>query len=312
MFNPVARSGLTAFDIILTINALPDTRNIEELRGEPKNMKISFVILTWNSEAYIEKCICSLLAISAMDVRIYVVDNCSADRTVPIMRSLCEGAGGDRIELIRMDRNEGVTKTRNMALRRVMESSGPRDYVCVLDSDTEFNEPALRALIQCLEDDPSIGVVGPRMYGVDGGVQQSARNIPTLQEKILKVIPFRFGQRLGDHMQGDDCATMTEATSVGYLQAACWVMRVSVLERVGLFDEAFYYAPEDVEFCIRVWKQGLRVVYCPRAGIIHRWQRLSRKKLLSKHNLEHIKGLFYMYRKHGFVFSDRRIRRCMF
>lgn len=275
-------------------------------------MKISFVILTWNSEAYIEKCICSLLAISALDIKIYVADNGSEDRTVPIMLALCAKPGGNRIELIRLDRNEGVTKPRNMALRRVMESSGPQDYVCVLDSDTEFNESALRALIHYLEDDPRIGVVGPRMYGVDGEIQQSARNIPTLLEKFFKVVPFRRGQQLGNRMQGVDCATITEVTSVGYLQSACWVMRASVLKRVGLFDERFYYAPEDVEFCIRVWKHGLRVVYCPQAGIIHHWQRLSRKKLLSKHNLEHIKGLFYMYRKHGFAFSDKKIRRCMF
>lgn len=275
-------------------------------------MKISFVILTWNSEAYIEKCICSLLAISAPDTKIYVVDNGSGDRTVRIILALCAKPGGNRIELIRLDCNEGVTKPRNMALKRVMESSGPQDYVCVLDSDTEFNESALRVLIQCIEDDPSIGVVGPRMYGLDGEVQQSARNIPTLLEKFLKVVPFRSGQRLGNRMQGVDCTTITETTSVGYLQAACWVMRVAVLERVGLFDERFYYAPEDVEFCIRVWKQGLRVVYCPQAGIIHHWQRLSRKKLLSKHNLEHIKGLYYMYRKHGFAFSNKKIRQHIF
>lgn len=275
-------------------------------------MKISFVILTWNSETYVEKCIYSLLAISTIDTQIYVVDNGSCDRTVPIVLALRDGQRGSRLQLIRLERNEGVTKPRNMALRRALMDSRPQDYICVLDSDTEVNEPALQALLQCLEDDPSIGVIGPRMYGVDGAVQQSARNIPTLQEKLLKVLPSRRGQELGNRLQGADCAAIERLIPVGYLQAACWMMRASVLEQVGLLDEAFYYAPEDVDFCIRVWKHGLRVMYCPQAGIIHHWQRLSRKKLLSKHNLEHLKGLFYMYRKHGFIFSDQTIRRCMF
>lgn len=275
-------------------------------------MRITFVILTWNSEAYIEKCICSLLSISAIDIKIYVVDNGSNDHTVPILLALHDRLVDDCLELICLDHNQGVTKPRNMALKRALVDSGTQDYICVLDSDTEVNEPALRALLQCLNADPSIGIIGPRMHSADGTVQQSARNIPTLQEKLLKVLPSRRCHELGNRMQGIDCATVDQLIPVGYLQAACWIMRPNVLNQIGLLDEAFYYAPEDVDFCIRAWKDGLRVMYCPQASIIHHWQRLSRKKLLSKHNWEHLKGLLYMYRKHGFLFSDKTIKRCMF
>ena len=50
---------------------------------------------------------------------------------------------------------------------------------------------------------------------------------------------------------------------VGYLMSACWMMRPTLFDEVGLLDENIFYAPEDVEFCIRVWKKN-------RYFIVHR------------------------------------------
>ena len=75
---------------------------------------------------------------------------------------------------------------------------------------------------------------------------------------------------------------------------------------IGYLDENIFYAPEDVDYCIRTWQAGLRVMYCYDADILHHWQRLSRKQLISKHNWEHIKGLLYMFSKHRYVFSAKK------
>ena len=71
----------------------------------------------------------------------------------------------------------------------------------------------------------------------------------------------------------------------GYLMSACWMMRPTLFDEVGLLDENIFYAPEDVEFCIRVWKKGKRVLYCPQAQILHHWQRLSPQKALEQAQL---------------------------
>ena len=98
-----------------------------------------------------------------------------------------------------------------------------------------------------------------------------------------------------------------EVSPVGYLMSACWLIRRECIEDIGLLDENIFYAPEDVEYCIRAWKKGWHVLYDGRCSIIHEWQRLSRKKLISKHNWEHIKGLMYLFNKYGFYFSSERI-----
>ena len=45
--------------------------------------------------------------------------------------------------------------------------------------------------------------------------------------------------------------------------SCCWFMRREVIERVGPLDELIFYAPEDVDYCLRAWKSGLAVVYYP-------------------------------------------------
>lgn len=91
-------------------------------------------------------------------------------------------------------------------------------------------------------------------------------------------------------------------------------MRRDVLDEVGLLDERIFYAPEDVDYCIRVRRTGFRVVRCFGATITHEYQRISKKRLLSKTNLEHVRGLAYFFRKHGYLFDARkalRLKECI-
>ena len=84
-------------------------------------------------------------------------------------------------------------------------------------------------------------------------------------------------------------------------------MKTSLLCEVGMLDENIFYAPEDVDYCVRVWEAGYRVVRCWNANIIHEYQRISKKKLLSKMNLEHVKGLIYYFIKHGYFFKQKNV-----
>ena len=80
--------------------------------------------------------------------------------------------------------------------------------------------------------------------------------------------------------------------------SACWIRRRDAYDQIGLLDEHIFYAPEDVEYCLRSWSLGLKVIYYKNCTVLHHWQRISRKKFFSKHNYEHIKGLKYLKRKY--------------
>ena len=70
-----------------------------------------------------------------------------------------------------------------------------------------------------------------------------------------------------------------------------------------------YRRKSRLRICIRVWKAGYKVAFCPEARIIHEWQRLSKKKLISRMNLEHLKGLAHMFRRHRYLLSAEKLRK---
>lgn len=259
---------------------------------------ISFVILTWNSEKYIEKCLRSIDTIRAFNTKIYVIDNGSKDGTISVLDRIKSQLTHTQFEVIPLSCNRGTTVSRNLGLNKACENSR---YICVLDSDTIINEAAMKQLVETLAEDPSIGIVGPVLQGLDGSLQNSGRAIPTLPLKLLKVLPSKALREKG--ARKELIPKTRNVTDVGYLMSACWMMSSSLIKQIGLLDENIFYAPEDVEYCMRAWKYGYRVCYVKDASIIHVWQRLSRKKLLSKHNWEHVKGLFYLFHRYRCYFS---------
>ncbi|WP_286152937.1 glycosyltransferase [Sporofaciens musculi] len=275
--------------------------------------KVHFVILTWNSEKVIGNCIDSLLAFQNIAVHIWIVDNGSTDRTLKIVDERKTALKGiNKAVLFPLKENVGTTVSRNIVLRKLLEIAQRDEYICVLDSDTQVTEEAVHILISELESDSRNGIVGPQLYSPDGTLQVSGRNIPTIGEKLKSLLFDKISLKTARAMQEQYQTKQDSAYPVGYLLSACWLMKPLLLEKVGLFDEEIFYAPEDVEFCIRVWKKGLRVMHCPKAKILHHWQRLSRKRLFSIHNYKHIKGLFYMFIKHRYCFSNKKIRKLMF
>ena len=272
--------------------------------------KLGFVILTWNSAGVIEACLRSVLDMHCFCIEIVVVDNGSTDESAFITEQVFAAArknhDGNLIQ-IRLGCNKGTTAPRNLGLQTLSRFSP--DYYCILDSDTVVNEHAFLRLISELESHRHYGLVGPAMRLRDGSIQNSARAFPTLTEKTLKAIPVQFFQNKGSAMERmTPSAAEGVSLPVDYLISACWLFRPELLERAGYLDEHIFYAPEDAEYCIRVWKAGYQVAYCPEAVIAHEWQRLSRKKYFSRLNWEHIKGLAYMFRKHGYLFSAEKLR----
>jgi len=270
------------------------------LGREARPRRIAFVILTWNSEAHIERCLGSILAFRDIDVLTYVVDNGSSDRTLAILQRF---EPDPRLSVFKQRKNLGTTVSRNIALRRVPSDV---EYVCVLDSDTRVNEAAFAAMIDALERNPGVGLVGPIMCSSAGATQLSGRNLPSVGIKLRKACPLAPVAEKGAAMEIPRAPVIDGLQQVEYLLSACWFMPRRVLEEVGFLDEAIFYAPEDVDYCVRVQKAGYRVALCHEVEIVHEYQRLSKRKLLSKLNLEHLKGLAYYFAKHGYLFNPKR------
>lgn len=270
---------------------------------------LGFVVLTWNSQNCIGNCIKSIQRMNSHIIvpHIAVIDNGSSDNTVKIIKDVFAEAESVDSKLFELDKNWGTTYSRNIGVKHFLDLK--IDYICILDSDTEVNATAMENLIAVLEENPKCGIVGPRMHDRNYVYQRSGRQIPTLTEKVMKVVPIKALQQKGTAQEAVISASGTGSVEVGYLMSACWMMKSSLFHEIGLLDEKIFYAPEDVDFCIRSWKAGKSIRYCYDADILHEWQRLSRKKLFSKHNYEHLKGLAYMFAKHKYLFNSEKFMR---
>lgn len=266
------------------------------MRLDFRKAKVGFVILAWNSEAVIKPCLESVLALDCADLDVWVVDNGSTDSTSCILAEL--SSAHSNLHVIISDKNLGTTISRNKALKEIEPTT---DYVCILDSDTVVNQAAFDQMVAVLVSNQEIGVVGPTMSSSNGSVQLSGRNLPTLGIKLGKAWPFGNVSERAAKAEEPKAAIVNGVQDVGYLLSACWMLTKQTLDRVGLFDEKIFYAPEDVDWCVRCHTAGLRVVRCYEAHIVHEYQRLSHKKVFSKMNLEHIKGLVYFFRKHKYL-----------
>ncbi len=258
---------------------------------------ISFIILTWNSEKHIDGCIRAILKTVNSEkytYEIFVVDNGSKDNTRNILNSLIKEFPGI-IETIFFDHNTGTTFSRNQALKRITG-----DFICVIDSDVEILEGTIDHLINMLKENDRIGLIAPRLVYGNGRLQKSTDYFPTITRKLYR---FFFLKALEKKTQGDETDDLLKKKEVDYAISAFWLFPKKVIKKVGFLDEKIFYAPEDADYCLRLWGCGYKILYDPTVSAIHNAQEISRGFKMNRAFLEHIKGLIYYFLKHHYFFK---------
>lgn len=265
---------------------------------------ISVVLVTWNSGRYVKRAIDSVLASARRageDAEVIVFDNGSSDDTCAV---LDRAYGADpAVSLIRSARNVGTTVSRNACIRRARGR-----YVLVLDADAELDAGCIAAFTGFFERFPDTGVACPIVMFPDGSRQESYRRFPTLATKILRIVSSLFGAGEAARVRDESYDSPPYAPRVlrpDYAISACWMIRKETFDGVGLFDERMFYAPEDVDFCIRAWQAGFPVALCEEAIVVHHCQRVSYRSL--RMGVHHALGLARLFWKHAYVFSRRRL-----
>jgi GT2 family glycosyltransferase len=169
-----------------------------------------------------------------------VVDNASTDDGAVLI-----GKNHPSVRLIVNANNRGFAAANNQALAVCRG-----DFILFLNPDTEVQPEALRRMMAYLENNPHIGLAGPKIVNPDG----------TLQESISYRYP---GQKhTGDELRG-------LKGTIACVLGAAMIARRECLTVVGGFDEDFFLYGEDQDLCLRMRRAGKEIGYIAEAVIMH-------------------------------------------
>ena len=205
---------------------------------------------------------------------IVIIDNASPGDDVDYLRGFVqENQLSDCVEIIANPDNSGFGTGNNIAMRSVLEqakSSGAPapDYFFLLNPDAWVQPGAIKTLTDFLEKTKNAVIAGPRLEGEDGTIQRSNfRFFTVLGEFEQTVRTGIFTKILKSRSvlapQGD------EIVKAQWVSGAAFMMRVSMLEKSGMFDEDYFLYYEETDLMLQMQRKGLDVYYVPDARVVH-------------------------------------------
>ena len=213
---------------------------------------VHIVILTHNGCEYTIRAIDSLKTMTYPNYDLVVVDNRSTDTTVEKIREKYPF-----ITLLIQPSNKGFAAAANSGLQRAMEQKA--DYALIINNDVLVMPSMLTHLIEAMT--PDVGAAAPMIYFLDNPKQ--------IWSIGFARHPFLLEAYGGARGQIDEGQWLVPV-DVDYLLGCALLLRVSVLEEVGLFDDRFFFYYEDLDLCLRIQKKGYRLITVPKAKMWHK------------------------------------------
>jgi hypothetical protein len=206
-------------------------------------------------------------------------DDLPAERILVVLNDPREVAVREIVDLMRDAvvvsplRFRGYGANLNLGVSVLLPSLG----VCVLaNDDVVFASGSLRRMLDVLENDSSVGVVGGRLLSPNGSEQTSFARFPSARGELALAAGFsgrhnriRRGPAPAAKAAPEVTGARTRVATVDWVNGAALVVRREVFEAVGGFDEDFFLNYEEVDFCWRVRRAGWSVAWCEGAAVTH-------------------------------------------
>jgi N-acetylglucosaminyl-diphospho-decaprenol L-rhamnosyltransferase len=251
---------------------LTGTESVSEHNPETELLDVSVVIVSYKVRDLLRECLRSLVHdLEKLRGEVWVVDNASGDGSVEMVE-----AEFPWVRLIRSSWNRGYGAANNLAIRQARGR-----YVVTLNPDTVVPPGALLDTIAEMEAHPDIGALGPKLVLADGSLDRACRrSFPSPEVAFYRL--FGLAKLFPNHprfarynlLNVDEDTPLDVDSVVG----AFMLVRREVIERVGMFDEAFQLYGEDLDWAYRIKAAGWRVRYHPAVVVLHLKGQSSRQR----------------------------------
>jgi N-acetylglucosaminyl-diphospho-decaprenol L-rhamnosyltransferase len=171
------------------------------------------------------------------------------------------------------------------------------DAVLSVNPDAIPEPGAVAKLRDFMEAHPRCGVAGPRMIYPDGSPQPSRRQFPTVTGTIVRRTPLRKVVSQRRHLNLDE-PTPQSPVEADWMLGGFLLLRRSMLEELGGFDERFRLYGEDIDLQYRAMQAGWERWYVPAAVVRHEHQAETDRRWLTRRTLWHWRGILRFVRKH--------------
>lgn len=220
-------------------------------------MDLSIIVVNFNTKDLIKDCIESIYKEgSKIKKEVIVIDNGSRDGSVLVLKKLQKKY--KNLILIFNKSNYGFSKANNQGIKKARGR-----YVLLLNSDTKVLPRSLGKLLEFAKTKKDAGVIGPRLLNPDGSLQPSCYHFPTLTGAFAEYF-------LGKKGFFEKYAPKTSLPEqVDAVVGAAFLITPLALKRIGLLDERYFFYFEDLDYCRKVYKKGLKVYYFPDSCIYH-------------------------------------------
>ena len=212
------------------------------------------IVLNWNGLADTRACLRSLEPACDHATVVLVVDNGSSDGSPKAIRDEFP-----RARVLETGRNLRFAGGNNAGIRAALASGAER--IMLLNNDTTVETEFLGAMSATLDAWEGAGIVAPKILYHDA---------PDRIWYAGGEISCWTGTMRHRGIRERDDGRFDRAGETAYASGCCFLVKREVVERIGMLDETYYMYTEDADFCMRARRAGFRVVYEPRARVMHK------------------------------------------
>jgi GT2 family glycosyltransferase len=218
---------------------------------------ISVILVQHNGFGLTSRALESLWSWGKERLEVILVDNASDGFVLTNWQRWWPG-----VKFIANAKNKGFGAANNQGVK---QSRG--DILFFLNTDTEVWTPFADEVERRFQENPRLGIIGPRLLYPDGSFQLSAGELPSIgQEARDKFTALRERE----HAYREKLALeFSRMRPVGWVTGAALFMRRSAFEAVGGYDERMFMFFEDKDLCLRAAKASFEVVYDPEITLMH-------------------------------------------
>jgi GT2 family glycosyltransferase len=218
---------------------------------------VDVVVVSYNSRDDLRPCLEPLLPVDG--VHAIVVDNASPVESLSVLEGL-------PVTTIPLDHNGGFAHGCNAGWH-----AGSSPYVLFVNPDARVDPDALVRLAAVLDSESDVAIVAPRIVESDGALDFSQRRFPRLTSTYAHALFLNrlFPRAAWSSELVRDPAAYDRPASPEWASGACLLVRRTLLEQLGGWDEGFFMYCEDKDLCRRARSAGFSVRYVPDAVVRH-------------------------------------------